>query len=202
MKCAIAIRGRHDIVYYKTSFTNYTDMLFKPLREMGWDLTVFLLTYESPHVTDLLTDYNPAKSLILPSSEMNRYDTWTRQRFWHGTSIEMIHAYEKENTMQFDFFINIRFDLALTPKLFQSIQSDKINICYKHPSGNCDDNFFLFSRAHFANFKSAVEELIKRGSITHEICRFLPEGSIHYLSIVPHSGGSQWKEIFDILRAV
>jgi hypothetical protein len=101
----------------------------------------------------------------------------------------------------FDFFINIRFDLALTPTLLQRIQSDKINICYKHPSGNCDDNLFLFPRVHFANFKTAIDQLIEKGKITHEICRFLPESSIHYLSVVPHSGGTEWKQIFDILRA-
>ena len=200
MKYCVVIRGKHDHPLYKNSFINYTQMLLNPLREISGELSIFLLTYESPHMSDLLADYKPVKTLVLDQSEMPKLDGWNRQKFWHRASIEMIHEYEQANTMQFDFFINIRFDLLLTPNVMKRLVTDKINICYKHPSGNCDDNLFLFPRIYLADFKNAVDQLIEKDRITHEICHFLPESNIHYLCVVPYSGGIEWKEIFDLIR--
>jgi hypothetical protein len=198
MKYAICIRGMHTsvnntIIDYKKSLENYKERLFKPLHEQGHEVFIFLLTYESPVLAQLTADYNASYFLTVPMSEFNAMDSWRRQRFWHLQSVNMIRKYEKDNAIQFDYILNTRFDLLYKQPVYDNIKYDKINISYKHASGNCDDNFFLFPRQHLDTFESAFTRL---NTITHEFCRFVNETTdIHYIYTLEN-----YTTFFDIIR--
>ena len=187
MKYCICIRGmhyshKHIIIDYKKSSDNYKSKIFQPLIDDGHEIFIFLLTYESPVLNQLIDEYNPVLTHIIPLSEIDNVDTWTRQKHWHLKSINMIQQYENDNSMQFDYIMNIRFDFLYT-NILSNINNDKINIIFKHHSGNCDDNFFFFPKKLLPIFEHAVKEIIKNGNITHEINHYMNEkNNVNYIS--------------------
>jgi hypothetical protein len=56
-----------------------------------------------------------------------------------------------------------------------------MNICYKHDSGNCDDNIFIIPRNVLHIFINGFTILYNENCITHEICRVIDECYISYL---------------------
>jgi hypothetical protein len=190
MKYCVCIRGAHypfhnSIIDYKKSFNNYNKVLFQPIRDEDHEIHIFLLTYDSKVLAQLIEDYNPTAKYILPESEINAMCSWDRQKHWHLQSGIMIEQYEKEQCMNFDFIINTRFDLEFTPLVLPNINYEKINIVYKHtPTGNCDDNFFCFPRNYLSIFTNAMSKL----NITHEICQHIDSDNISYICPMSTTG--------------
>jgi hypothetical protein len=189
---------KNIIIDYKKSFDNYNIMLFQPLIENGHELFIFLLTYESPILNQLIDEYKPVSTQILPLAEIDKLDTFGRQHTWHLHSVNMIQSYENTNSMTFDYILNTRFDLFYSNRIFSNINNDKINIIFKHCSGNCDDNFFLFPRFFLPIFEHAIKEIMKNGKMTHEICHYMNEQeNIHYLCPIPEK---DYETIFKFAR--
>jgi hypothetical protein len=203
MKYCICIRGLHYthnniIIDYKKSFDNYKTMLFQPLIDKGDEIFIFLLTYESPVITQLLDDYKPVSTQIIPLTEIDSIDTFGRQKTWHLHSVNMIQTYENNNSITFDYILNTRFDLFYTNLIFTNIIHSKINIIFKHCSGNCDDNFFLFPRSMLPIFENGIKDIMKEGKMTHEICHYMNEKeNIHYICPIPEKN---YETIFKFAR--
>ena len=191
MKYCICLRGAHYnynniIIDYKKSFENYTKILFPPILEQGHEIYIFFLTYHSNVLDQLIQDYAPKAKHILPESEINANIPFNyRQKEWHAKSVDMIHQYESEHSITFDYIINTRFDLEFKPLILSNIDYEKVNILYKHVQGNCDDNFFLFPRNHLPTFANAIQELFINNKITHEISHYIGNDNISYICPMP-----------------
>ena len=200
MKYCICLRGKHyqedSGIDYRVSLDNYRTNLLKPILDQGHEIFIFILTYDSAIINQLIDDYKPVSRCILPVSEINLLDGWERQKEWHSQSIHMIHTYENTHSITFDYILNTRFDLLFFTSILSNINYNKINIMYKHDSGNCDDNFFFFPRYHLNTFDNAITQLKIQNQITHAICHFMNENdNIHYMYSL-----SNWNEEFKIVR--
>ncbi len=185
MKIALCLRGIHYandniITDYRNSNKNYMEQLIEPLKKNN-DVDIFLLTYESEIINELLNDYNPKDIIILNSNERFNGSNWHRQLIFHKSSIDLVKGYENNNNFRYDIIINVRFDLFFTLNFQEwNIVYNKINIMFKHPSGNCDDNFFIIPRNYFDLFYDATINLLINNKITHEYNHVLNEDNIHY----------------------
>jgi hypothetical protein len=184
---------------YKKSLVNYDQTLFRPLIDKGNEIYIFILTYNSTVVDQLIRDYKPNTTLILPESEINALNSWDRQKYWHLQTGNMIHEYETKYGITFDYIINTRFDLEFSPLILSNIDYKKISIIYKHsPDGNCDDNFFIIPRNLLTTFINGMSLC----NITHEICKHIDNDNINYICPLPTHGWDtrQFENYFLISR--
>jgi len=206
MKYCICIRGAHytygnTTVNYNASFENYKNIIFKPLLDQGHELFIFLLTYDSPILNQLIDDYKPASTYVVSTHEIDLLNTCARFKEWQSQSVNIIHNYENKHSIVFDYIINTRFDLFFTPLILSNINYKKINIIYKHDSGNCDDNFYLFPRHHLITFDNAITQIKKVDNIFgyelcgHELCHFIDSNEINYIGNL-----TNYNHIFTLAR--
>ena len=188
MKYALCLRGIHYIpennVDYRVSVKNYYDFLINPLKENN-TVEVFILTYNSEKLESLMLDYSPVSSYILDSNEIPNGSGSKRQAIFNVECEKLINDYEKKEGITYDLIIILRFDLFLLEKYtFWNINTDLINISFKHSSGNCDDNFFTISRKYLGIFKAGMQTIIDNNYIAHQINKTIPAELIHYSYIV------------------
>jgi hypothetical protein len=190
MRIAIVIRGIHYVheANLQTSFEgnrkNFEFTCMNTYRKEGHEIDIFILTYMSKKLENLLETFKPVKTVILPDSEMRltTRSVWQSQQLWHITATKLIKDYEQENKIQYDLIINTRFDITF-PKKFSDMNIDytKMNILYRYPSGNCDDNLFIFPRSLLDQFTASWIYQFENSKITHEFNRYFPKENIHYM---------------------
>ena len=193
MNIAICIRGIHyrDIPEHKVDFRNYYqnyfDNIIIPLKKIGFNVHLFGFTYESDQLEELQLTYNFAKlSIIDYKLSDNKFEyinsSCNRQLLFHLNTIKTIEEYEKEHAIQFHYVINTRFDLYFkTNILTHNIHMLKFNIAFKHLSGNCDDNYWIYPRFLQNKFKQACETMLKNNSSTHTMNSNIPSENINYM---------------------
>jgi hypothetical protein len=64
-----------------------------------------------------------------------------------------------------------------------NLELDKLNITVEHPSGNCDDNLWIFPRNYLDIFENSVDALIAENKMTHELNHKIIKfgGQINYI---------------------
>jgi hypothetical protein len=189
MKYLLCLRGIHyaDDSMLKTNFNdtieNIKFQIINPILNAGNTIDIMCFTYDSENIEDLILLYKPIHCVILDKNIRFEGGNWKRQLHWHTLTCDSIKKYEENKHFKFDFIINTRFD-ALFKKEITSMKLDltKLNITYKHSSGNCDDNFFFFPRSLLDVFENSVKGLSANNEITHRINHYVGEESINYLS--------------------
>ena len=90
----------------------------------------------------------------------------------------------------YDLYVFTRPDIKFLRSVsFDEIELDKFNIVVEHKSGNCDDNFWVFSKEYLKPFSKSVDVLLNEHRITHEINRELTNHGvpINYIEAINNS---------------
>jgi len=187
MRIAFVLRGissynsNNKIVNYKKSLQNYKDYIIEPLLEKGHHIDFFCLTYDTNFVNDLIEDYKPVQIFKMNLNEFHIGGSFRRQLDFHKKSIELIKNFEYISSFTYDLIINTRFDLIFKTNFFeQNLNFSKFNIPFEHLSGNCEDCYFVFPRILLDTFEDAVNDLLCKNKITHEMNHTCLNKFIHY----------------------
>jgi len=205
MRACICLRGLHysndDIsVYndnkirtdYRDSLDNYREYIINPLISQGNLIDILLFTYESPILEHLIKDYSPLSIKILPMSERYIDTSWNRQILFHKYSVDTIKKIQYEMGYSYDLIINTRFDLKFNTRITDmNIDYSKFNIAFRHLSGNCDDNLWIFSGCFLDEFEESMSHLYNGSKMTHEINKYI--NNINYMHIEDTGGYVYWK---------
>ena len=189
MRFAVFFRGRsfYHTSLYHTDFTescdNINEMILEPLRKNGHTVDIFCCTYTSHKLEHLINYYKPIKTIIVNETDLEAINSWNRQKIFSLEGIRLVKAYESTNNIQYDYCINLRFDILFkTPITEQNIDLKKFNIMFKHTSGNCDDNYWIFGRDYFTLFEESLMKLLQnQTTLTHELNQHLGDEHIHYM---------------------
>ena len=143
----------------------------------GYDVDVFIHSWSTTHKDGITKLYNPKDSLFEPNIDFKLRGVIEKKQLptpysyavksmWYSRkkSIELVEAYEKQNSMKYDFVLLTRFDIALFKKFkFEQYDSDKIYIAgpvlgKRLPNGHTiphkiNDMYFL---ANTKNMKKIV----------------------------------------------
>ncbi len=198
-RACVCLRGVHylQISNYKTDFRNSSDKIkecvIDALLDKGYDVDVICLTYESEILDELKNVYKPVHVSTLPSSERVNGSNWHRQCIFHLMSVRAIRECEAQTNAQYDLIVNIRYDLLLNTKITDmNVDFTRMNITYRHASGNCDDNIFIFPRSELDSFEQAFHKLFSEHRITHEFNHAYSDSKINYIvDVVDHE--KYWK---------
>ena len=180
MHICICLRGIHYsddtiIADYRKSLNNYRDYIINPLKSLGHTIDIMIFTYDSTIINQLIFDYDPCGKVILVNSDRYIDTSWNRQLIFHNYSIKAIKNREDIMKYKYDCIINTRFDLEFNTKITEmNIDYSMFNIAFKHSSGNCDDNLWIFPGVMIDEFESAINNLYKNSQMTHEINKYMP----------------------------
>jgi hypothetical protein len=182
MKFCLVLRGKHfekNNVDYQKSVSNYKEFILNPLLENGHEVDVFILTYKTEFLSNLIKDYNPKHQIILDNyNELGNFNNALRQTNFFILSSSVL----ERNINNYDVIINTRFDLFFKVKITEmNIDYSKINIAFKHSSGNCDDNIFIFPISLLGTLNDGFLQIKNFKKIIHEICHYLPNDKINYM---------------------
>ena len=196
MRACICLRGIHysndEITEYnnnkvktdyRRSIENYKEYIIEPLKSLGYIVDIMIFTYDSRMLKELLKDYNPIYSNILPSSERNTNSSWNRQIIFHKNSVDAIKDIKNKLNYEYSLIVNTRFDLFFNTKITDmNIDYSKFNIVFKHPNGNCDDNLWVFNISFLDAFYESMVYLYNKSQMTHEINKYI--NNINYMHTV------------------
>ena len=180
MKICLCLRGIHYsndayITDYRKSLENYRNYIIKPLEDQGHEVDILFFTYTSEVSDSLRQDYGSRpNSVFFPASERFNGTNWKRQLLFHRCIVHSIKVNEQQKGSLYDLIINTRFDLFFSTKITEmTYDTSKFNCAFKHTSGNCDDNLWIFPRTLLDTFSFAVNTLDQRNQITHEINKYI-----------------------------
>ena len=131
----------------------------------------------------LITGYDAKNFIFLNKNQINT-NTWMAQLHHLKNLINMIRDEETRTKNNYDYFIFTRFDVDFHKNYNTfKLELDKLNITVEHPSGNCDDNLWIFPRNYLDIFENSVDALIAEGKMTHELNHKIIffGGSINYI---------------------
>lgn len=198
MKFAICYKGAFNINYVKQNgvddnllnivndtIRNHKTMIYSDLIEGGNEVDTFISSYNLDNrLNDLLVrDYNAKGYVFFDKNQLNS-GTWIAQLNHLKFLIELIKTEEINNSFNYDYLIFTRFDIDFHKNYnIFSLELDKFNITVEHPSGNCDDNLWVFPRNYLDIFENSVDALIVENKITHELNHKIIKfgGQINYI---------------------
>ena len=185
MKICLCLRGMHYsndsyTTDYRKSLENYRNYIIKPLEEQGHEVDILLFTYHTEVSDTLKEDYGSSpNSVFLPAPERFNGTNWKRQLVFHRCTVDSVRLNEQKKGSLYDLIINTRFDLFFSKKITDmAYDPSRFNCAFKHSSGNCDDNLWIFPRSALDSFSSAIHMLDHRNQITHEINKYI---DTHYM---------------------
>lgn len=188
MRIALVLRGYHYLyipqrIYsdFEESIQNFEETIFKPLSEAGHEIDVFCLTYNSEKLNRMLELFKPVRTLVLDPSEI-AVNSGYILKYWQLISDEEIIKHESKIDKKYDVIINTRFDISFHCKITEmNIDYSKYNIAFKHSSGNCDDNLWIYPRSMIEKRKTIFLDMLKNNKIMHTLNSYLTEDEIHYM---------------------
>lgn len=158
---------------FKNAFLNHKKYIYDNILEnTSNELDIFVSTYSTDErLEKIITEkYKPKSKVFKELTPSLKNNTWVSQLMHYKSIIDMIKKFELENNFLYDFIITTRFDINIHKEFTSmNIVKDSFNIVVEHPSGNCDDNFWVFDRNLLNFFESAINELIHENKTTHEI---------------------------------
>lgn len=184
MKFAICYKGAFNINYVKQkgvddnllnivndTILNHKTMIYSDLIEAGNEVDTFISSYNLDNrLNDLLVRGYDAKGYIFFDKNQLNSGTWMAQLNHLKFLIELIKTEERNNNFNYDYLIFTRFDIDFHKNYNTfNLELDKLNITVEHPSGNCDDNLWIFPRNYLDIFENSVDALIAENKITHEL---------------------------------
>jgi hypothetical protein len=184
MKFAICYKGVFNINYIRQkgvdehllkivdeTINNHKDKLYSDLLNDKNEVDTFLSSYNIDKKLNelLVTGYNAKNFVFLDKNQINT-NTWIAQLNHLKILISMIREEETRTKNIYDYFIFTRFDVDFHKNYNTfKLELDKLNITVEHPSGNCDDNLWIFPRNYLDIFENSVDALISEGKMTHEL---------------------------------
>ena len=216
MKIAIAYKGVFNIHYQnvmgaddniinamKETIKNH-DTVMSSLFDLN-NADYFFSTYETDKKIDSLyiEKYKPKYYGYVECPSRGPEYTFVCQLMHHRNLIDRIKEQEKI-TGSYDMFIFTRTDAHFNSLFSElNIDDESFNLTFRHSSGNCDDNFIMFSRKHFELFSKCIDLLCDRHLITHQINHILSELEvpINYIKELDQKNNSTYgHDMFKLIR--
>ena len=154
-------------------------------------------TYEVFHELDelYLSKYNPKYYNRLDSSFLSKWSSWDCQLIHYKYLIDSL-----ANT-DYDLYVFTRPDIEFLRNMkIEEIDIEKFNIVVEHGSGNCDDNFWIFSPDYLLPFSKSVDTLLSQHRITHEINHELNKYKVPLNYIETINNSEHGHTLFTFLR--
>jgi hypothetical protein len=184
MKIAVCYKGAFNINYIKQkgvdeellkivtkTINNHKDTIYSDLLANNNEVDTFLSSYDLDKKLNelLVAGYNAKNFIFLDKNQINA-NTWMAQLNHLKILISMIRREEIETKNNYDYFIFTRFDINFHKNynIFK-LEPEKFNITVEHPSGNCDDNLWIFPRNYLDIFEKSIDLLIYENKMTHEL---------------------------------
>lgn len=190
MKIAICYRGIHYTNNYVTTdyrktYKNHQDFFINPLKENN-KIDIFLITYQSDIINELINDYNPVDKYVCNINELYNGSSWERQLIFHNKLIDIVKNYEKSKNIKYDMVIILRYDIYFKININQwNIDFNKINFTHRHSDcNNTCDNIHIIPRIYLEDFNNAVNICYTNNKITHEINNFIDKDKYHFCYII------------------
>ena len=198
MKIAICYKGVFNINYIRqkgvddefltivdNTINNHKSMIYSDLLVNDNHIDTFISSYDiDKRLNELLVTKYDAKDLVFLDKSQVNTNTWMAQLNHLKNLISMIRNEEIKTKIKYDYFIFTRFDIDFHKNysIFK-LELDKLNITVEHPSGNCDDNLWIFPSNYLDIFENSVDALISEGKMTHELNHKIMffGGSINYI---------------------
>ena len=189
MRIAICLRGRsfYHNQFYHTDFTESCDninaMIIEPLRKHGHIVDIFCCTYVSHKLEHVINFYKPVLTLAINESEFAGLRPCACKYIFCLEGSRIIREHEAKNNFIYDFIINMRFDITFSYSITQhNYDITKMNVMFKHTSGNCDDNYWIIGRCQLENFENAIQKLLADNkSIIHEFNHHIDPSNVLYM---------------------
>jgi hypothetical protein len=193
MNIAICLTGMHynnDLnrnVDYRLSLENYKSYMISPLTDLGHNVDILLLTYNTPVINNLRKDYNTIdnEELILDNSIKYQGDSWERTIFFYTNVNDIIKKQENNKKNNYNIIIVTRFDHYFPNKKITEfpINWTKINMPYKHgppTNKNCACEIVIIPRQYLDSYHYSALILYQNKRITHELNHHINDEHIHY----------------------
>ena len=194
MKIAILLRGityienythgnnTYSIDFHDT-YKSFIDKIINPYIELGYDIDIFIITYDSKYKDDILNIYKPVKYIFNDFNTTNGRlpgDIGARILLhqWKN-GINLIETYELESNIQYDFYIITRPDLYFYEKITDiNIDYMCVNLLFFHMNGHIfssEDNWIGFPNSKKNIIKESIilQDEINNTDTTHAIGRHL-----------------------------
>jgi len=164
---------------------NHNEMIYDELLLYDNKIDTFMSSYNINDKLNsiLVRDYKSKKYTFTSQTNISS-NTWVAQLNHLNILISMIIEEEKLRNKNYDYFIFTRFDIFFHKKYdIFNIDLNKFNITVEHPSGNCDDNLWIFPRKYLDIFQKSINELLIENKMTHEINHKILKfgGDINYI---------------------
>lgn len=189
MKLAIILRGisyydNPDVKVSNSSTVDYRECvesmeknLIVPLKGVFNSIDFFLVTYNSPKLSDLIETFKPIDMMIYPTSSMQTY----RKRITVKLMIDCVELLELYP--EYDYILMTRFDLYYYRALNMSkVDLEKFNFGWQGEIGQCDDSFWLFRRKHLSTLKPYLHGENFNGNSCHDFNYKIGADNCNYIS--------------------
>lgn len=179
-------KNKHPINFMDSSNT-INENIIQSLTNMGHNVDVFIHTYYSSKMNEVIEFYKPVKSIFttyrkmnITTDQENIKEPMLVQR--HLEIINMVDHYEKDFNFKYDTIIITRFDLYFYKALHDlQIDFNCVNIPFWHiarpmnqpPIFSCDDNFIIVPNNKINLYRECLEQIIKDGKNNHYIGKYL-----------------------------
>lgn len=189
---------------FENARQNHKTQIYGDLVQSGNIVDTIFSTYDlSPEYKNLvIEEFNPSL-LIFNDKEMINMDTWKAQLLHYEELLIGISKIENDFNFRYDLIMVGRTDTHFHRQVSSlPIDLEKFNIIFQHPSGNCDDNFWIFPRSYLDTFEQAVNHLIRCTKITHEMNHAIIQmgGQVHYMYEHKEVPSNIGHDVFDFVR--
>jgi hypothetical protein len=166
------IHWHHMDVYkidWRKSVDNYREVIINYFERLGYEVDIYISTYNHAYLPELLSDYNcinfNVEPRIIYCPEQKQRTKFTKS----GRNTNFVRVLELLNSnlniINYEFAIITRFDLIFKMKFSQlNIDYNGFNVsmkCQKDPM--IDDNLYVVGMKHFKKFYNICLE-------NHDIC--------------------------------
>lgn len=192
MRLAIVFRGisylengenfsKSSVINYKESYENFMKNVYPTLKTVFEEIDIYLITYYSEKLNEIISMYKPKDVLIYPSYYMKFHpecphqinEMYKRVPFLIKKSLKLVEYEPSTHILQ------TRFDLFYpNPLKKEDIDVSKVNFGWVGEYNQTDDNFIIFPK----EFVWRVLESLEKGEFTHGLFRFFNYSEMNYIS--------------------
>jgi hypothetical protein len=181
------INGKIRNVNWRQTYHNQQLNLFQPLRDMGYNIDVYMSTYHSDLQDTMLCDLQPLKYHFNELSGRFLTDgAWGRLQ----NILKCIDLIESSG-IGYDYVIFLRFDLALLQSIQDlNIDYQNINITFLNYDGLTYDDIFTFSIIPLSYYHRLIEYIrlprVQKRFLNGGYCNHILKAEFEQIVCVPH----------------